>query len=407
MRAEAAIPEPSGGRGDLYLIRTLWPLLAAGFVGQLPVVASNLFIVAIAADLDSTVALVGGLRGLSGIAALATGVLAAPMIDRLPRAWSVAGGLAVLGGAALLGALSQLPTLVAFYFLIGAGSAILQPSIQAASADEQSGAESVRATTLVAGVPSLAPALAGPVLALPATWWGWQGDLLAIAVAAPALALVTVRRLGRTPPTGVARPGYLAAFRAVAVAPGAVALLVGSTLRATLFFGWLTYYTAYFSEHFGLSLLMLGLLASMAGLAFFLSNQIGGRLTDSAGGGRRLTPAQLGIGGFVFATLTGPLLFVTSPFPLAVLLTALHTAGHGASFVGIIGLLIGRYPTLRGAMMGLNVAGMNLGMFGGAILGGVGLAIGGYAGLAASLLMIALPGLLTLGAAVRRPVVRA
>ena len=92
--------------------------------------------------------------------------------------------------------------------------------------------------------------------------------------------------------------------------------------------------------------------------------------------------------------------------PLAVLLTVLHTASHGASFVGIIGLLIGRYPTLRGAVMGLNVAGSNLGTFGGAVLGGVGLALGGYPGLAASLLAVALPGLVCLGIAIHRPVVQ-
>ena len=404
MSAEAAQPAPGREHGDLHLIRALWPLLAAAFIGQLPLVASNLFIVAMAADTDSSVALVGGLRGLSGIAALATGVLAAPMIDRWPRAWSIAAGLAVLGGAALLGALSQLPALIAFYFLVGVGSAVLMPSIQAASGDERSGTGSVRSTTLVAGVPSLAPAAAGPLLALPATWWGWQGDLLAIAAAALALALVSGCRLSHAPPGGVARPGYLAAFRAVAAAPGAVALLMGSTLRAALFFGWLAYYAAYFSQRFGLSLTMLGLLVSMNGLAFFLTNQIGGRLTDSAGmtGERRLRPAQLAIGGFVVATATLPLALMTPLLPLAVLLTVLHTAGHGASFVGIIALLVGRYPTLRGAVMGLNVAGSNLGTFGGAVLGGVGLAVGGYAGLAASLLLVALPGLVSLGVAVRR-----
>src|SRR3712207_1714146 len=75
------------------LVVRLWPLLAAMFVNQLPVNAGSIFVASIAADLASDVAVVGGARSLGGLAALLTGALAAPLIDRLPRAWSVPVGL--------------------------------------------------------------------------------------------------------------------------------------------------------------------------------------------------------------------------------------------------------------------------------------------------------------------------
>lgn len=57
--------------GDLALARSIWLLLLAQCLGGLPVTAIGIFIPAIAADLGRSVALVGGLRSLGGVAALA------------------------------------------------------------------------------------------------------------------------------------------------------------------------------------------------------------------------------------------------------------------------------------------------------------------------------------------------
>ena len=54
---------------------------------------------------------------------------------------------------------------------------------------------------------------------------------------------------------------------------------------------------------------------------------------------------------------------------------------------------------MRGALLGLNVAGQNLGIFTGAAVGGIGLWLGSYVGLAATLaLLTALALIVTLRA---------
>ena len=83
----------AGQPGDLALARTLWVLLLAQFLSSLPVTATGIFLPAIAADLGRDVALVGGLRSLGGVAALACGILVAPLIDRVARARTITGGL--------------------------------------------------------------------------------------------------------------------------------------------------------------------------------------------------------------------------------------------------------------------------------------------------------------------------
>src|SRR5688572_4720010 len=68
------------------LAQPLWPLMLAAFVSTLPITASRLLVASIAADLQTTPAVVGGLFGLVGAAALLVGFAAAPLIDRAPRA---------------------------------------------------------------------------------------------------------------------------------------------------------------------------------------------------------------------------------------------------------------------------------------------------------------------------------
>ena len=103
-QAAAAASVGLAGPSDRTLVLSLWPLLAASFVATLPLQVSLLFVAAIAADLGSSVAVIGRSRGLGGLAALLAGALAAPLIDRLPRARLVPAALATLATATVLGA---------------------------------------------------------------------------------------------------------------------------------------------------------------------------------------------------------------------------------------------------------------------------------------------------------------
>ncbi|NEB43669.1 hypothetical protein G3I45_04530, partial [Streptomyces sp. SID339] len=83
--------------GDLRMARTLWPVLLASAVGLLPFTVFSTYLVPIADEAGSSVAAMGGLRGLGGLAALLVGTALAPVIDRVPKEWAAAGALVALG----------------------------------------------------------------------------------------------------------------------------------------------------------------------------------------------------------------------------------------------------------------------------------------------------------------------
>jgi predicted MFS family arabinose efflux permease len=382
--------------GDLALARTIWPLLMAAFLSQLPITGSTIFLLAMSQTAGSEVAVIGSLRGLGGLAALVAGVLAAPLIDRLPRAWSVAVGLVGLGGAALLAAVGQVWAFAAFFLLAGAASALLLPAIQAAGADDRPGPLGLRAATMIAGFPSLAGLLAAPLLAFPSELIGWQRVYAAICAAFLLLALVAIRTLSKAPPPDVARPGYLAAFQVVGRVPALIGLLLAQMLRAGLFAAAFTYLATYLVERYTLEVPAIALVISSCSLAFLLGNNLAGRLGSrsfSASPSRRGT-VRLLVVSLAVSVSAVPAVFLVQSLGAVVLLLMAFTGSGGSFMAALIGLVVQRFPRHRGAVMGLNIAGINLGTFGGASLGGLGLAVGGYLGLAAVLAGVGLIALL-------------
>ncbi|MFF1374994.1 MFS transporter [Streptomyces sp. NPDC058308] len=374
------------GTGDLRMARTLWPVLLASAVGLLPFTVFSTYLVPIADEAGSSVAAMGGLRGLGGLAALLVGTALAPLIDRVPREWAAAGALALLGAAAALGAGGTFALLAVFCLLTGASTSVLNPALTAAAADRfGTGRAAGRAATLVTATQSMTAMLAAPVIALPALFWGWQGDLLGVTVLSLLLAVVFVARhkdAGAVHKTGAAqRLGYMASFRALSAVRGVVPLLLIAFLRTAVFMGYLAYLAAFYEERFGLSAGLFTFVWTLSGASFFVSNLLTGRLTNAArpriGTERLLAVGLLGalvsVVGFYFAHW----------LPLALALTALHAASHAVVAACVVSLVVRRCgPDLRGSALSVNAAGMSLGVMAGAALGGAGLGLAGYPGVA-------------------------
>lgn len=374
--------------GDRAMTRALWPVLLASAVGLLPFTIFSTYLVPIADDTGTGVAETGGLRGLGGLAALLVGTALAPLIDRVPRAWAAAGGLGTLAVSSALGASGEFVLLAAFCLLVGAGTAVLNPALTAAAADRYgSGKAAGRAATLVTATQSMTAMLAAPLVALPAVYWGWRGDLLAVTAVCVLLAAVLLARMPRDTAAEPRqadegpKPGYLASFQALAAAPGVLPLLLISFLRTAVFMGYLAYLAAYYDSRFALGPGLFSFVWTLSGGSFFVSNLLTGRLTNSAHP-RVRTELLLGIGlSAAFASVVG--FYVTHWLPLALLLTALHAASHAVVAACAVSLLVRRCGTaLRGSALSVNAAGMSLGVFAGAALGGAGLALAGYPGVA-------------------------
>ncbi|WP_055530607.1 MFS transporter [Streptomyces alboniger] len=380
--AEEAVP------GDLRMARALWPVLLASAVGLLPFTVFSTYLVPIADEAGSGVAAMGGLRGLGGLAALLVGTALAPLIDRVPKEWAAAGALAALGLSAALGASGDFVLLAVFCLLIGASTAVLNPALTAAAADRfGTGKAAGRAATLVTATQSMTAMLAAPVIALPALFWGWQGDLFGVTAVALLLAVVFVaRREKRQEATSGDAPaeprlGYLASFKALAGVRGVVPLLLIGFLRTAVFMGYLAYLAAFYEERFDLDAGVFAFVWTLSGAAFFVSNLLTGRLTNSAA--PRLSTERMLAVGLVAALVSVVGFYFTHWLPLALAMTALHAASHAIVAACVVSLIVRRCGTsLRGSALSLNAAGQSLGVFVGAALGGAGLGLAGYPGVA-------------------------
>lgn len=371
--------------GDLKMTRTLWPLLLASAVGLLPFTIFSTYLVPIADESGSSVAAMGGLRGLGGLAALLVGTALAPLIDRVPKEWAAAGGLGVLAASAALGASGEYLLLVAFCLLVGAGTAVLNPALTAAAADRfGSGKGAGRAATLVTATQSMTAMLAAPVIALPAVFWGWEGDLLAVTALSLLLAVILLSRRRSSGVEEEAGSGekltYVASFKALAAVRGAVPLLLISLLRTAVFMGYLAYLAAYYGSRFELDPALFSFVWTLSGASFFVSNLFTGRLTNCAQ--PRVRTEHLLILGLVVALTSVVAFYFTHWLPLALVLTSFHAASHAVVAACAVSLLVRRCGALRGSALSINAAGMSLGVFVGASLGGVGLGLAGYPGVA-------------------------
>ncbi|TWD79048.1 putative MFS family arabinose efflux permease [Kribbella amoyensis] len=390
--------------GDLRMARRLWPFLLASTISLIPFTVFGMYLVPIAEAANGTVAEIGGLRGLGGLAALVVGFALAPLIDRLPRELVAAGGLLLLGVSAALGAVGNVFALAAFCLLIGASTSILGPSIGAAAADRfASPAAAGRAATLVSATTSMMAMLAAPVLAVPGLLWGWRGNLLAAAAISVLLSLAFFwRGRGRKAParSGGQRVSYLATYRELARIPGAVPLLVVAMLRTAAFMGYLAYLAAFYDEQFELAPGWFALVWSLSGASFFVGNLFAGRYL--ALDRNWLGPEKLLVLGLSAALVSVVAFYFSPTLPTTLVLTALMGVSHATVAACVTTLLVRRSGDLRGSALSVNASGMSLGVFLGAALGGVGLGFAGYPGTALAFGTITLIALV-FATQVRRP----
>ncbi|MFF7203669.1 MFS transporter [Streptomyces sp. NPDC008141] len=372
--------------GDLRMARALWPVLLASAVGLLPFTIFSTYLVPIADEAGSSVAAMGGLRGLGGLAALLVGTALAPFIDRVRKEWAAAGGLVALGASTALGASGDFGLLALFCLLVGASTSVLNPALTAAAADRfGTGRAAGRAATLVTAVQSMTAMLAAPLVALPALLWGWEGDLLAVTAASVLLAVLF---LARAEPKKAEeggkeqRPSYLASFTALGAVRGAVPLLLISLLRTAVFMGYLAYLAAFYDDRFGLDPGLFAFVWTLSGASYFVSNLLTGRITNSAE--PRISTERLLAIGLVAALVSVVGFYFTHWLPLALTLTSLHAASHAVVAACAVSLLVRRCGSLRGSALSLNAAGQSLGVFVGAALGGAGLGLAGFPGIAAA-----------------------
>jgi DHA1 family inner membrane transport protein len=232
------------------------------------------------------------------------------------------------------------------------------------------------------------------VLAVPGLVWGWRGNLLAASAISLALSAAFFwRGRGRKAPVRTAggRPGYVATYRALARIPGALPLLAVAMLRTAAFMGYLAYLAAFYDDKFDLAPGWFALVWSLSGASFFVGNLFAGRYLALER--PWIGPEKLLVLGVCVALISVTAFYFSPTLPSTLVLTALMGASHATVAACVTTLLVRRSGDLRGSALGINAAGMSLGVFLGAAVGGLGLGLGGYPGTALAFATITLVAL--------------
>lgn len=377
-RAADAIQSPS-------IVSVVWPLMLVALATNLPNPAANIFVGPISTDYDIPASLIGSMRGLGGGAALLVAFLFAPLLDRLPRRWTVVLGLGLVLLASSLPLTGLLVGLALSFAFLGSAMAIVMPTIQAACGDLFEGPEAGRAAALVQSSQTLAGVAAGPVLTLPALVAGWHGAYLVVVLVAAAAIIFVAPRLSGRRPERVIRTGYRQAFALVAKAPGATLMLLSTTTRACGVQAWLAFLAASQTDRFDATVGMVAVMWFFGAGSVFVANYLTGCLLAHGaqhpgrwwGSPERVLLISSGL-----MIVTMPLVYVAPTFELAFVAAVAFCLTVGVSISSFISVLITRYAPLRGPVMGLNAAGQNVGIVGGTTLASIGLSLGGYLGLA-------------------------
>lgn len=387
------------------IIAEIWPALLASALGLLPFTVLSTFLVPIADWAGAGYAETGTLRGLAGVGAVLAGIGLAPLIGRIAPGTVAAAALGLMGAAAIVGTFSGLAALAIFCLATGVSNALLYPALSTAAADRFGTTPAAgRAATLVMTAQTLASTLGAPLLILPAMFWGWQGNLIAIGIISIAL-IPAVLRYGRrgavqadpaqiAPAKPPARVGYLAAFKLLSQVPGARALLLVSFGRAGAFMGHLAFLAPLYAHKFALDASWFAWVWSVSGGAFFLGHLLAGRMLNAEDSQRRTRTVMIICLATGLVALFG--VYLAPVLPLAVAGTAMLSASHAVVSAAVMSLLVARCTQVRGTALSLNAAGMSLGLFLGTAASGAAMAAAGY--LAAAAVLGVLTGISLLAA---------
>jgi DHA1 family inner membrane transport protein len=351
-------------------------------VGLLLATALSPFFPLVAADLHTSVALLGQIPAASMLVAAALSLVVGPLADNSGhRRLLLVGTLAVVISA-LGTALAPTFAILLLVTLVAAVSrAIIQPVALAITGTQFHGVVQRRAISLVVAAAG-APIAGVPALTAIGGAFGWRAAFGALAVAALVVTVLALRVLPPDPARSGARPSWRSIFAAypplLRHAP-TLGLIGASLLRSSAAWAWFTYFGAYLVEVQGLSVQQAGWGYTCVGFGFFVGSLLGGGRLG------QLPPRPL----LIVTALVQALLLLNPLVPGLGLPAVLILNGLGATMMGIanvtVTFLLGREsPAGRATTMTANQAAFSLGSASGGSLGGLLLGVSGYNAIATS-----------------------
>lgn len=359
--------------------RFLVAVLAVGtFTGVLNIYVLGPVVTLIATEFDVSVAAVGQLATVHATVAGLVGLLAAPLMDRFPRAHLLrfGAGLLILG-MVMSAAASGFGMLFFGRAIAGAGAAFLLANCYAAVGDAfRDPTARNRAMAVIASATGISGVIGMPILSYLAAWFGWRWAVGALVVPLLIVALgVGLLPVAERP---VLRRSLLQEVqgrsRLVLGSRSTTWLLGAGLIRSVVWSGSLVYVAALWLSLFDFSLEAVGWIILVYGAAYFVGSHLAPSIL------RHLSPQVVYTAATLLqmAAMLGAFAVRTHVVGLLLLTGVIHMAAGAVVFVTTNILLQDSLPGARGAVMALSSTTTEFGAAIGAAVAGLVLAVWGY-----------------------------
>ena len=378
-----AVLATSSANPDASVSRVLVPVLTLAVgVNILCSRALAVFLPVVAADLGTTVSLLGQVPALTLLLAGVLALVVGPLADRYGfRRMLVIGVVSVVLSAAATGLAPNFPILLIVTLVGAVARASVLPTAQAvvATVFEHEGNRRRAMGWVTAGL-STATILGIPVMTVIAGVSSWRVSFFVLGALALVAAILIQRNLAETPrdtstPLGIR--GLIDAYRPVwRHRPTACIILASLTADMGVWCA-MTYLAAFFVQQHGFTIDEVGWVFLALGLLTLSAAVLaGGRL------GARPLPMLLG-GRAACAVLLAAVMILPVSWPVCVVLILLYAPTSGITDMGTTLALMNVSPAGRATTMTLRSAAVCVGMALGSTCGGILLAVSGYPALGA------------------------
>lgn len=365
-------------------------LTLATFVTMLQVMALGPLLPAIAADLNTSVALLGQIPAAVMVLAALIGVIAGPLTDRFGHHRALLGSLLALVVSSLGMAVAPGYLLLLAAALIGSvGRAVVQPVAVVIVSHRFTGDRQPRAVSWVMAGVTGAVIVGVPALTSAAEALGWRVALLGLAALTAVLLPVVHRGLG-PPPTHessqTADVAFWSAYPPLLRHRPTLGLIAATLCGSAAIWVMATYLGAFYAERFGYTTQQLGWVYFVPGVTLFLGSLLAGGRVGALPLRPLIVLTRLVAGVAIAGLLALPISAVAGMGLLGI-----QGITSGMASVAVTLLLLRESPASRATTLTLNAVALSLGTALGSALGGALLAVGDYAllGLAALLLSAA------------------
>ena len=372
--------------------RMPWPLLAAAALAMFTAASSGitraLFLLDMARDLSTSLALVGNLVAATSVSWAAAGMLAGAGSDRWGRRPFLIWGPVALG-VALIGVASAGTFTEAVLWSIASGgcsgmfTGVIFAEVSARVAPSQQG----RALGWVMSGQSLTLLLGVPLAAFVGSLIGWRGVNLCVAGLAVASTVALIATTAGRPGSGRARGTRAPSLRAALSLP--VIRLLGMGIMERICYGLTAVYFATFLQStYNLSLDAVALPLAVFASGNILGTVLGGQVADKVPNrARTYAVAMVASGGAALALFGWQDGTVTS-----VALGFVYVFLNAIARPAMLAALATVPERVRGTVMGLNVTCSSIGWMGASGLGGLMVATQGFAGFGPLIGVVAVAG---------------